>query len=478
MIRRFMHRVLTVGAAASVGIALAVAPIQAQQTAARAPVPKVPVTKYKLPNGLTVLLSEDPSAPIAAVVVWYHVGSKDEKPGRTGFAHLFEHMMFQGSQNIGEGQHPKILESIGADLNGTTNNDRTLYYDVVPVNELETALWLEADRMGFLPPAMNDARLTAQRGVVQNERRQGVDNQPFGVAGENIMRALFAAENPYSWPVIGSLADLQAATLDDVIDFFRRYYAPNNAILSIVGDIDAEKTKTLIAKYFGDLPRGPAIVRPKVPFTPLPDEKRLVLEDSRASLPQMRLSWPAIGADHPDRFALAALSAVLTLDRTSRLTKLLVYDRQLATNVFAGFSMFENAGTFNINVTPRPNASLTTIEMLIDSVLASVVTTPPTATEVSRFRNYRLVNSVTGLQSNLNKAITIAEGESTYGDPNAIFNQISSYVNVTPADVVRAARKYLTSGRVVMSMVPAKKLDLISKPELPYTNVTPAPAVR
>jgi zinc protease len=452
----------------------AAGPAAAQQNSQRIQVPTLPVVKYALPNGLTVLLSEDRSAPIAAVTVWYHVGSKNEKPGRTGFAHLFEHMMFTGSKHIPEGQHPKILESIGADLNGTTNNDRTLYYDVVPSNQLETALWLESDRMGFLPDAMTDERLNAQRGIVQNERRQGVDNQPFGVAGENVMKALYPAENPYSWPVIGSLADLQAAQMADVKEFFRRYYAPNNAVLSIVGDIDVEKTKVLVSKYFGEITQGPSIERPTVPFAPLAAEKRLVLEDTRASLPQMRISWPTVGANHADKYALAALAGVLTLDRTSRLTKLLVYDRQLATNVGAGNTAFEDAGLFNINVTPRPNASLTTIEMLIDSVLSSVLSSPPTAVETARVRNYRAVSSITGLQSNLSKSMMLADGQSTFADPHALFKQITNYANVTPAEVVRVARKYLTSGRVVMSMVPGGKLDLISKPNLPYTNVTPA----
>ncbi len=450
----------------------------AQPPAPSVQLPTIPVEKFTLPNGLTVLLSEDHSAPIAAVAVWYHVGSKNEKPGRTGFAHLFEHMMFTGSVHVPEGQHPKIIESVGGDFNGTTNNDRTVYYEVVPINELATALWLESDRMGFLPAAMTQERLDAQKNIVQNERRQGVDNQPFGLAAENMMTALYPADNPYSWPVIGSLVDLQAASMADVKGFFAQYYAPNNATLSIVGDLDIAKTKALVSRYFADIPRGAAIDRPTIAPPKLAGEKRLVLEDSRAQLPQMRLGWPTVGTDHVDRYALSAVGAVLTGDRTSRLTKLLVYDRQLATSVFANNSAFENAGYFNISVTPRPNASLTEIERLVDSVLVGVTTSVPTEREVSRFVKSFTVSSITGLQSNLNKAMTLALGDATFGDPRATFKQLASFAAVTPADVQRVARQYLTSGRVVFSMVPAGKLDLVSKPSVPFTNVTPKPAAK
>ena len=446
----------------------------AQPATAPVQVPSIPVTQFVLPNGLTVLLSENHSAPITAVVVWYHVGSRNERAGRSGFAHFFEHMMFTGSQHVPEGQHFKILESIGADLNGTTNNDRTLYYEVVPSNETETALWLESDRMGFLPPAMTEERLSAQRNIVQNERRQGVDNQPFGLQNDIVYSALFPPENPYSWSVIGSLADLQAASMADVKGFFGEYYAPNNATLSIVGDFKPAAVKALVERYFGDIPRGPAITRAPIPAAKLVSEKRLVLEDARTSLPQMRILWPTVGTDNADRYALSALSSILTADRTSRLTKLLVHERQLVTNVGAFNTSYERAGFFAINVVPRPNASLTQIETVIDSVLSSLVVTPPTPREVGRARNFRTVSAVTGLQSDLQKAMTLADGASTYGDPLATFKQIPLYAAVTPADVQRVVRQYLTNGRVVLSMVPAGKLETVAKPSLPYKNVTPA----
>ena len=463
--------------AASVLAALVLVPAmaRAQQTLA-SDLPRIPTERYTLPNGLTVLLSEDKSAPIVAVDIWYHVGSKNEKPGRTGFAHLFEHMMFQGSEHVAEEQHFKLLEAAGGEINGSTNNDRTNYFEIVPSNELETALWLESDRMGYLVPAMTDKKLDNQRDVVKNERRLRVDNQPFGSQFEVISANVYPASHPYSWPVIGSMSDLSAASLNDVKDFFRTYYAPNNATLAIVGDFDPVKAKALVAKYFGDIPSGPAITRPTVPATTLAANKRLVLEDTKARLPQLVFVWPTVGNDSPDALPLRALANVLTRDRTSRLSKLLVYDRQLATSVNAYSGSDENAGEFYINVSPRPNASLTQIEALVDSVVASVVAAPPTSREVDRTKNFVNVSAVTGLQSVRGKAEQLLEGQTYHGDPLHVVTELKEFRSLTPDDVHRVAQKYLTGGHVVLSMVPAGKLDMIATPQLAYTNVTPAAA--
>jgi zinc protease len=439
-------------------------------------VPKLPVDRYVLPNGLTVILSPDHSANVAAVDIWYHVGSKNELPGRTGFAHLFEHVMFQGSQHIPYGVHFKTVENAGGSLNGSTWNDRTNYFETLPSNELATALWLESDRMGYLLPALDQAKLDAQREVVKNERRERVDNVPFGSEDEIIGAAMYPPSNPYSWPVIGSMADLSAASLADVKDFFHRYYAPTNATLVVTGDIDPAATKKLIAEYFGPIPRGPEITRPVITKVTLPAEKRLVLEDSRAKLPQLTISWPTVGQVDADNAPLEAVGRILTQDRTSRLTRLLVYDRQLATRVSASQNDDdeENAGRFTISVTPRPNASLTDIENLIDSTLASLTTSPPDAKEVNRFKNFVRVSSVTGIQSSLGKAEVLAEGQTFFKDPLHYVKEVDEELAVTPADIARVTKEYLTPGRIVVSMVPAGKLDLISKPSLPYTNVTPA----
>lgn len=443
-------------------------------SARRADVPNIPYTRYVLPNGMVALLNEDHSSPIVYSTVWYHVGSKNEKPGRTGFAHLFEHMMFEGSENIDAGQHRIIIQSMGGSFNGSTTEDRTNYYETVPANQLETALWMESDRMATLLTRIDQKRLDAEIEIVKNERRLRVDNQPFGVASEILSAALYPSDYPYSWPVIGSMADLSAASLDDVKDFFRTYYAPNNAVIAISGDFKTAEAKQLLNKYFGAIPRGPAITRPAKASPALAAEKRFVLEDNRVKLPQMQIAWPSAGNDHDDRFALRALSSVLTLDRTARLQKALVYDKQLATNVFSFNNDMENGGYFAIFVNPRPNATLTEIERVIDSVVADVKAAPLSTKEVQRFKNYNTVQTVTGLQFTFAKGEQLAQGETLDKNPLSFVDDLSKYAAVTPADVQRVAKKYLGPGRVVLSMVPSGKLDMIAKPELPYTNATPA----
>ncbi|HSU17273.1 pitrilysin family protein [Longimicrobium sp.] len=439
-------------------------------------VPTLPLVRYTLPNGMTALLSEDHSAPVVALTVWYHVGSKNEKPGRTGFAHLFEHMMFEGSENIGTGEHRRMIQSLGGIFNGSTTEDRTNYFEMLPSNQLETAIWMESDRMATLLTRLNQERLDAEREIVKNERRLRVDNQPFGVSDEVTIAALYPSQNPYSWPVIGSMGDLSAASLEDVRDFFRTYYSPGNATISISGDIDVARTRELLDRYFGTIPRGPAIERPRVAPTTLAAEKRLVLEDSRARLPQLQITWPTVGRHSPDVYALRSLGTLLTLDRTSRLRRVLVYDRQLATQVFARQNDNEDDGYFQIFVTPRPNASLTEIEGVIDSIVAAVQTAPLAAAEVQRVKNYTIVGNITGLQQRLARAETLAEGQVFDGDPLSYRTEIARQQAVTPADVQRVARRYLGRGRVVLSMVPAGKLDQVSRPSLPFTNVTPAAA--
>ncbi len=437
-------------------------------------IPRIPVERYTLANGLTVLLSQDRSAPVAAVNIWYSVGSRNEKPGRTGFAHLFEHVMFEGTQHIDEGVHPRLIEEAGGDLNGTTSVDRTNFYDVVPVTELETVLWLESDRMGFLLPALTQAKLDGQRDVVKNERRERIEQLPFGTENVVLSAAIYPSTHPYSWPTIGSMADLGAASLDDVKDFFRRYYGPNNAVLGIVGDIDVTATKALVEKYFGAIPAGPAVERPDVRPVTLTAEKRLVLEDPRSRLAKLTIAWPSVGSNSADAPAMAALAHILTHDRNSRLTKALVYDRQLATSVTAHSGSDALAGEFYISVNPRTTASLTDIERVIDSVLTAVVATPPTEREVWQVRNYVAVDAVTGLQSVLGKSQRLNEGQTFAGDPLHYIAATRAALAVTPADVHRVARQYVGAGRVVLSMVPAGKLEMVSNPGRPFVNVTPS----
>jgi len=423
----------------------------------------IPFERYTLPNGLTVILSQDRATPTVAVNVWYHVGSKNEVPGRTGFAHLFEHVMFTGSGHVPYGLHDKLTEGVGGTNNGTTSNDRTTYYETIPSNYLESALWIEADRMGFLLDTLDLAKLNAQRDIVKNERRQSLDNQPYGRAGELLSQATYPASHPYSWDVIGSMEDLSAASEEDVKNFFRLYYAPNNAFLSIVGDFDPAQAKTWVAKYFDGVPRGPAITRPSVDPVKLTEEKRLVFED-HVQVPRLYVQWPSVGEKSDDQYALDVLGAILTGPRTARLTKALVFEQQAAANVSAGQGSNEDVGEFLMVITPRPEHSLTDLEAAADSVIEKMKTEGPTAEEIQKAVAGEELAFIRGLESNLNKAMTLSDGAGFHGDPAFFKTEYQKSLAVTAADVKRVANTYLTKGRVVLSIVPAGKLDQAAKP--------------
>ena len=425
----------------------------------------IPFEQYTLPNGLRVILSQDRTTPTVAVTLWYHVGSKNEQVGRTGFAHLFEHVMFTGSGNVPYGLHDRYTTGVGGDNNGTTDNDRTLYYETVPSNYLETALWLEADRMGFLLDSLDVAKLNAQRDIVKNERRQGVDNQPYGRVDEIFAEAMYPKGHPYSWDVIGSMEDLSAASEEDVKNFFRLYYAPNNAILSIAGDFDPAATKAWITKYFGGIPGGKPIVRPKIAVPTHTAEKRLLYEDPLAPVPRLYLRWPTVGAKSDDQYALNVLGPVLAGARTARLTKALVYDKQAAAQIGAFQNTVEDVGEFGITVVPRPNASLASLETEIDALIARLKSEGPTAQEVKAALASQELAFLNGLQSNLGKAEQLAANAGFYGDPGHFKIEYEKQLAVTAEDVKRVANKYLTPGRIVLSVVPQGKPELASKPE-------------
>src|SRR5262245_35105695 len=285
------HNILSKFSIALAVLVLAFLCVAAAQRApgARAPAIQIPFETYTLPNGLTVILAPDHSTPTAAVAAWYHVGSKNETTGRTGFAHLFEHVMFTGSGHVPYGLHDRLTEGVGGNNNGTTSNDRTVYFETIPSNYLESTLWIESDRMGYLLDTLDIEKLNAQRDIVKNERRQSLDNQPYGRSEEILSQALYPATHPYSWPVIGSMADLSAASEEDVKNFFRTYYAPNNAILSIAGDFDAAQAKAWVAKYYSDFPHGRPISRPSVATVTVDSEKRLVYED-RVQIPRLYIT--------------------------------------------------------------------------------------------------------------------------------------------------------------------------------------------
>ena len=424
---------------------------------------KIPFETYTLPNGLTVITSIDRTTPTVAVNVWYHVGSKNEVVKRTGFAHLFEHVMFTGSGHVPYGLHDKLTEGVGGSNNGTTSNDRTTYYETIPTNYLESALWLEADRMGFLLDSLDLAKLNAQRDIVKNERREGLDNQPYGRADEILSQNTYPEAHPYHWSVIGSMEDLSAATEEDVKNFFRLYYAPNNAFLAIVGDFDPAQAKAWVQKYFSDVPRGKPITRPKVEPVTLDAERRLVFED-RVQVPRLYIQWPTVGEKNDDRFALDVLSSILEGPRTARLTKALVYDKQIAANVNAYQETAEDVGGFNVIVTPRPGNSLTDLEQATDAVIEKMKAEGPTAEEIQRATAGEELAFVRGLESNLGKAMRLSDGAGFHNDPGSFRTDYAKSQSVTAADVKRVANKYLTKGRVVLSIVPMGKVDQASKP--------------
>jgi len=433
----------------------------------------IPFERITLPNGLTVILSPNQATPTATVDVWYHVGSKNEVKGRTGFAHMFEHVMFTGSGNVPYGLHDRLTEGVGGNNNGSTNNDRTNYFENVPSNYVETALWMEADRMGFLLDKLDSAKFVAQRDIVQNERRQGVDNQPYGRAFEILSVGLYPETHPYSWPVVGYMSDLQQATLEDVKDFFRLYYAPGNATIAIVGDFDPARAKQWIAKYFTDLPRGKTITRPAVTPPMITSERRLMYED-RVQIPRLYVAWPTIGATHDDSYALNVLSQIFTGSRTARLTKALVYDRQSAAQVNSFQSSSENVGEFAIILTPRPGHTITELEAQADSVIDRLKREGPSADELARALAGLEFQFVSGLQSNLGKAENLIEGSVFFKDAGHYRAEYAKMRSVTAADVKRVANTYLGSGRVVLSMVPEGKTDLAAKAAA-STKVTVGP---
>jgi zinc protease len=447
-----------VGICALLALAATV-PLQAQQL-------RIPYTSFTLPNGLQVILHEDHSVPIVTVNTWYHVGSADERPGRTGFAHLFEHIMFMGSEHVATGEFDRLLEAAGADNNGSTTQDRTNYFEDGPINALPLMLWLDSDRMGFLLPEITAEKVDIQRGVVQNERRQSYENQPYGLASENILKRLFPASHPYSWPVIGSMADLSAATLEDVRDFFRTYYAPNNATIVIGGDITPTDARRLADQYFGSIPRGPEITRTPPPPVTLARDVHGVLED-RVQLPRVYNAWHSVKAFHADDAVLDVLGDVLAGGKSSRLYRRLVYDMQIATDV----SAFQNSGRidgmFQVSVTARPGHNLSELQQVIDEELRRLAESGPTAREVERVQNGTVAQFLDRLErvgSFGGKADQLNFYNYFVGTPDYFQQDLDRYLAVKPADVQRVARQYLTSAhRVVLSVVPQGKPELAVK---------------
>jgi zinc protease len=424
-------------------------------------VPKLPFEKLTLPNGLAVILHEDHSTPIVVANTWYHVGSSDEQPGRTGLAHLFEHLMFMGSEHVPVGQFDKWLEAAGADNNGSTTIDRTNYWERLPSNALPLALWLDADRMGHLLPTLDQAKLDLQRDVVKNERRESYDNVPYGRAYETLMAALFPVGHPYHWPTIGSMADLSAASLEDVKAFFRTYYAPNNATLVIAGDFARDSAVAWVNRYFGGIPRGPQMpVRPTVPSFAVARDTFLVQED-KVTLPRLYEVWHSVKLFHPDDAVLDVLADVLAGDKNSRLYKRLVFDMQVAQDVSAFQSSGRLDGYFQITVTPKPGQTPSRMATLVAEEIAKIAREGVTPRELARSLNSRRATFLDGLASVLGKADRLAAYDYQAPTPDYVQQDFARYERVTAADVQRVAASYLERPKVVLTVVPEGNQQLM-----------------
>ena len=435
-------------------LATAVAP------AAQAPSLSVPHTQFQLPNGLNVILHRDTSVPVVAVNLWYHVGSGHERPGRTGFAHLFEHVMFEGSTHVPEGAFDEWLEAAGANNNGSTNVDRTNYYIDLPSNALDLALFLESDRMGYLLDDKAPGKIEGQRDVVKNEKRSSYDNQPYGQAFLELPTLLYPPGHPYSWSTIGSMEDLTAASFEYVARFFRTYYVPNNASLVIAGDIDIEVTRKLVEKWFADVPRGKPVPALSPPAPVLDGVKRKTITD-RVQLPRLYLGWHTPALLKPGDATLDIVANLLSGGKNSRLYRRLVYDMQIAQDVSA-FQQSQALGSnFMIVTTARPGQTLDKLQAVIDEELDKLRATAPEAREMTRALNqieanfFRSMERVGGFGG---KADQLNSYYKATGAPDYFAKDLERYRAVTAAEVKAAVTQYLPKDRrVELSVVPGDK---------------------
>ncbi|HEV3042134.1 MAG TPA: pitrilysin family protein [Candidatus Angelobacter sp.] len=423
----------------------------------------IPFQKFVLDNGLTLIVHEDHKAPIVAVNMWYHVGSKNEKPGKTGFAHLFEHLMFGGSEHA-KGRYIDAMERIGAtDANGTTNSDRTNYFENVPTSALDYTLWMESDRMGHLLGALDQTTLDLQRGVVQNEKRQG-ENQPYGVTGQLLTQNTYPAGHPYSWTTIGEMADLDAASMKDVQDWFKTYYGPANTIIALAGDIDPKTAKEKVEKYFGDIPSGPPIGHQEAWIAKMSGTHRGVVQDR---VPQARIYkvWniPEYGSADGDYLSLVA--ACLSAGKSSRLYKRLVYDDQIATDAFSFARLSEIGGQFRMQATARPGDDLTRVEKALDEELARFLKEGPTAEELQRVKTQYAANFIRGVErigGFGGKSDILAQSQAFRGSPDAYKTTFKRIQEATAENLKAVANRWLTDGVYILEVNPFPQYKVAS----------------
>ena len=414
--------------------------------------------QYKLDNGLRVVLHQDKRVPLVAINVWYHVGSKNELPGKTGYAHLFEHMMFQGSEHIEADMHFKLIQSVGGTLNGSTFFDRTNYFETLPSHYLEMGLWLEADRMGFLLPALTQEKLDTQLDVVKNERRQRVDNQPYGLWLEKMLELAYPPNFPYHWPVIGYMEDLDTATMDDVQQFFKTWYAPNNASLVVCGDFEKNEAKEMIAGYFGSIPANPAIPESfyEADFS-FEGERRLELYD-RVQLPRIYMAYhiPAYGSK--ESYEADLLSDILSSGKSARLYKELVYKQQIAQEAQAFYLPLQETSLFIIMATAKPGVAIEDLEQALQNELERLCADGVYNREVRRVKNQVEARKLRELQTMAMRADYLNQFAVYFDQPQLINTEIERYEKITCADMGNLCAKYLQhNNRVVLHFLPQEQ---------------------
>jgi zinc protease len=422
----------------------------------------IPYEKYVLPNGLTVVVHEDHSDPMVHVDVTYHVGSAREEIGKSGFAHFFEHMMFQGSDNVADEQHFKIVTNAGGTLNGTTNRDRTNYFETVPNNQLEKVLWLEADRMGFLLDAVTQKKFEIQRATVKNEKGQNYENVPYRGGIETYSKTLYPYGHPYSWLTIGYIEDLNRVDVNDLKNFFLRWYGPNNAVITIGGDVKTAEVLKMVEKFFGAIPPGPKVSPVVVPAVVIDKDRYVSYKDNYAKLPALTIGYPTVPNYNKDMAALACLAQVLGQGRNSVLYQQLV-KKQLSVNANASSSLSELAGEFQFTIVPYPGKSLADMEKLFRAALDSFELRGITEDDVLKYKNGMEANIINGLQSVGGKVSQLASFQTFTGNPNKIAELLKMYQDLTPADVMAAYRKYIKGkGAVIMSVYPKTQESLVA----------------
>jgi zinc protease len=463
------HASVTGLLAAAVMLAL---PLEAAAQAA--PRVQLAVEEFTLPNGLHVILHRDPTTPMITTNIWYHVGSGHERPGRTGFAHLFEHIMFEGSQNVPEGAIDEWFEEAGGSPNGSTSRDRTNYMQTFSSSALDMALFIESDRMGFLLEAMTPEKVDGQRAVVKNERRQSVDNEPYGLAPQIISELLYPPDHPYSWPVIGYMDHLDAASYEDVASFFREFYAPNNATLTITGDVDPRRARALVTKWFGEIPRGAAPAPLAAAQPRLERTERVTLED-RVQLPRLYMAWHTPPAFETGDVELNVLAQVLAGGRSSRLYRRLVYEMQIADNVSANQASGRIASDFRISATARAGHTLDELERVIIEEIERIQREPPDAREIERVLNQYEASFFERLERIATKADQLNSYYFYTGRANFFNEDLARYRAVRPEAVSAAAARYLDMNRrVVLGVVPQGRVELAASnsrvlPSLDYS---------